>query len=265
MSYCRHQLRLLRPARSVDRRHSHSGSLPIFSLAEASGPRFGSTPCALCSPGTPPKPRSLPDPAPVRRAQNKAHQKLASQLPSSETALPAPRLRTRLGDDSPLPSTARQDEVFCGWGVQSTVTRVAHPLVGLKIAPGAGAYLSISPSESEGSSVRQQTPKCCHSRNQGLCASISSCFRLAAEMSLALRGRMSGASNISCSCSMSSMMRSTSMSHQYPTEAPPRSNTNFWALGACLLPGTLILWRGSHTAFCAVRAARRLPCETPLR
>jgi len=62
-----------------------------------------------------------------------------------------------------------------------------------------------------GDSGRQQTPKCCHNRNQGLCASISSCLRFAAEMSLALSGLMSGASNISCSCSMSSMMRSTSM------------------------------------------------------
>ena len=47
---------------------------------------------------------------------------------------------------------------------------------------------------------RQQTPKCCDNRNHGLCASISSCLRLAAEMSLALRGLMSGASNISSSC-----------------------------------------------------------------
>ena len=62
-----------------------------------------------------------------------------------------------------------------------------------------------------GDSVRQHTPKCCHSRNQGLCASISSCLRLAAEMSLALSGLISGASNISCSCSISSMMRSMSM------------------------------------------------------
>jgi hypothetical protein len=37
------------------------------------------------------------------------------------------------------------------------------------------------------------------------------------EMSLALSGLMSGASNISCGCSMSSMMRSTSIPSQYPT------------------------------------------------
>ena len=39
----------------------------------------------------------------------------------------------------------------------------------------------------------------CQSRNHGLCAFISSCLRFAAEMSLALSGLMSGASNISCS------------------------------------------------------------------
>jgi hypothetical protein len=37
-------------------------------------------------------------------------------------------------------------------------------------------------------SPRQQTPYRCQSRNHGLCASISSCLRLAAEMSLALIG-----------------------------------------------------------------------------
>jgi putative NADH-flavin reductase len=38
-----------------------------------------------------------------------------------------------------------------------------------------------------------------------------------AARSLALSGLMSGASNISCSCSMSSIMRSTSIPSQYPT------------------------------------------------
>jgi len=69
----------------------------------------------------------------------------------------------------------------------------------------------MSPNPSTGRSGRQQTPKCCHNRNQGLLASISSCLRFAAEISLGLSGLISGASNISCSCSMSSMMRSTSM------------------------------------------------------
>jgi len=41
--------------------------------------------------------------------------------------------------------------------------------------------------------------------------------RMVAEMSLALSGLISGASNICCSCSMSSMMRSTSIQSQYPT------------------------------------------------
>ncbi len=66
-------------------------------------------------------------------------------------------------------------------------------------------------SRSTGDSDRQQMPYLCHSRNHGLWANVSSCLRFAAEMSLALSGLMSGASNISCSCSMSSMMRSTSI------------------------------------------------------
>src|ERR1700758_776209 len=61
-------------------------------------------------------------------------------------------------------------------------------------------------------------PYLCHSRNHGLWANVSSCLRFAAEMSLALSGLMSGASNISCSCSMSSIMRSTSIPSQYLTE-----------------------------------------------
>jgi hypothetical protein len=69
----------------------------------------------------------------------------------------------------------------------------------------------LSGSCSTGASDRQHTPKCCQSRNHGLWANASSCLRFAAEMSLALSGLMSGASNISCSCSMSLMMRSTSM------------------------------------------------------
>ena len=64
---------------------------------------------------------------------------------------------------------------------------------------------------------RQQTPYCCQSRNHGLCASISSCRRFAAEMSLALSGLMSGASNISSSCSISAMVCSASILSQYPT------------------------------------------------
>ena len=51
---------------------------------------------------------------------------------------------------------------------------------------------------------------------------VRACLRFAAEMSLALRGLMSGASNISCSCSISSMMRSTSMRHNHLKEDPER-------------------------------------------
>jgi hypothetical protein len=69
-------------------------------------------------------------------------------------------------------------------------------------------------------------PYLCHSRNHGLWANVSSCLRFAAEMSLAQIGLMSGASNISCSCSMSSIMRSTSIPSQYLTERRVRSIRN---------------------------------------
>ena len=47
-----------------------------------------------------------------------------------------------------------------------------------------------------GDSVRQQMPYRCQSRNHGLCASIWSCFRLAAEMSLGVRGLVSVAAKM---------------------------------------------------------------------
>ena len=74
------------------------------------------------------------------------------------------------------------------------------------------------------SRTASKTPYRCHRRNHGLCASLSSCLRFAAEMSLALSGLMSGALNISCSCSMSSMMRSTSMRHNHLGESATGSN-----------------------------------------
>jgi hypothetical protein len=77
----------------------------------------------------------------------------------------------------------------------------------------------VSVSRSAGDPVRQQTPYRCQSRNHGLCASISSCRRFAAARSLALSGLISSASNISSSCSMSSIVRSMSMPSQYPTWA----------------------------------------------
>ena len=82
---------------------------------------------------------------------------------------------------------------------------------GYECPTSVGFYPSMSPSRIMGDSARQQTPYRCQSRNHGLCASISSCLRFAAQMSLGLSGLISGASNISCSCSISSMMRSTSM------------------------------------------------------
>jgi len=72
---------------------------------------------------------------------------------------------------------------------------------------------SDSPSWTVGDSARQQTPKCCHSRNQGLLASVSSCLRFAAEMSLALRGLVSGSAKMRSSHSISTMVFSASTDH----------------------------------------------------
>ena len=77
----------------------------------------------------------------------------------------------------------------------------------------------VSVSRSAGDPVRQQTPYRCQSRNHGLCASISSCRRFAAARSLALSGLISSASNISSSCSMSSIVRSMSIPSQYATSS----------------------------------------------
>lgn len=66
-----------------------------------------------------------------------------------------------------------------------------------------------------GRSGRQQTPKSCHRRNHGLWASTSSCLLFAADTSVALSGLISGASNISSSCWISSITRSMSIRHQY--------------------------------------------------
>jgi len=85
--------------------------------------------------------------------------------------------------------------------------------------------LSVSPNRRTGRSVRQDTPYRCKILNDGLCESISSCLRLSAKMSPALSGLISGASNISCSYSISSMMCSTSMPSQYLTKRRERSIT----------------------------------------
>jgi len=69
-------------------------------------------------------------------------------------------------------------------------------------------------------------PYRCQSRNHGLRANASSCLRFAAARSLGPSGLISGASNISCSCSMSSMMRSTSMGHNHLREGAERSTGN---------------------------------------
>jgi hypothetical protein len=53
--------------------------------------------------------------------------------------------------------------------------------------------------------------------NHGRCASISSCLRFASRDIACAEWSNVRASNISCSCSMSSMIRSTSIPSQYPT------------------------------------------------
>jgi len=82
-----------------------------------------------------------------------------------------------------------------------------------------------SVSESIGFPGRQQIPKSCQSRNHGLLARVSSCLRFAAETSLALRGLMSGVSNISSSCRMSSIMRSTSIQSSIANQLCPTGRT----------------------------------------
>jgi len=66
---------------------------------------------------------------------------------------------------------------------------------------------------------RQQSPYCRQSRNQGLCASISSCLRFAAARSLGLGGRVSGAAKVCSSHSISAIVRSASIPSHYPTWA----------------------------------------------
>jgi hypothetical protein len=66
------------------------------------------------------------------------------------------------------------------------VAKSRHAIGGLgwEVSNSCGAYLSISPIRSSGCSGRQQIPYRCQSRNQGLCASSSSCLLFAAERSL---------------------------------------------------------------------------------
>jgi hypothetical protein len=92
----------------------------------------------------------------------------------------------------------------------------------------AGENLAFyCPSWITGDSTRQQTPYRCQSRNHGLCASISSCRRFAADRSLALSGLISGASNISSSCSMSSIVRSMSIPSQFPHHRANRQRERY--------------------------------------
>lgn len=90
-----------------------------------------------------------------------------------------------------------------------------------------------SVSERIGSSDRQQIPKSRQSRNHGLLARVSSCLRFAAETSLALRGLISGASNISSSCSMSSIMRSTFIRNSIANQLRSQPNERAFAALNC--------------------------------
>jgi hypothetical protein len=127
------------------------------------------------------------------------------------------RSRVRTGIRTERKSCRAEDSKelsYIGGGRTNTGTK-SSPDAANRPALSSSGYPSVSPSRCSEGSGRQHTPYRCHSRNHGLCASISSCLRLAAEMSLAVSGRMSGASNISCICSISSMMRSTSMGHNH--------------------------------------------------
>jgi hypothetical protein len=83
---------------------------------------------------------------------------------------------------------------------------------------------------------RQQTPYRCQSRNQGPCASISSCLRFAAERSLALSGLVSSTAKMRSSHLISAMVCSVSIRHLrltacYAVSAPtlqcaPSESTN---------------------------------------
>ena len=71
---------------------------------------------------------------------------------------------------------------------------------------------------------RQQIPYCCHNRNHGLCASVSSCLRLAAEMSFSRSGRLSGTAKTRSSHSMSAMVCSASMRDHHGARTGNASN-----------------------------------------
>lgn len=71
---------------------------------------------------------------------------------------------------------------------------------------------------------RQQSPYRCQSRNHGLCASISSCRRLAADKSLGVIGRVSGSVKIRSRDSISAMVCSASIPPQSSSRSGQTSN-----------------------------------------
>jgi hypothetical protein len=75
------------------------------------------------------------------------------------------------------------------------------------------AALALTPKPAFGF-TSAANPKCCHSRNHGLCASISSCRRFATEMALAPSGLVSGTANIRSRHSMSAIV--CSAAHSVP-------------------------------------------------
>ena len=81
----------------------------------------------------------------------------------------------------------------------------------MEIYDSCGSLALYSGSRITGASDRQHTPYRCQSRNHGLLANIASCRRFAAERSLGVSGRVSGAAKVRSSDSISAMILSMSI------------------------------------------------------
>jgi hypothetical protein len=88
----------------------------------------------------------------------------------------------------------------------------------------------VSPSRSTGDFSRQHTPYRCQILNHGLCASIASCLRLAAKMSFAFTGLVSGAAKMCSSRSISAIVCSVSIR----TISNRRAQRSIWGQWAIL-------------------------------
>ena len=84
-----------------------------------------------------------------------------------------------------------------------------------------------------GASGRQQTPYRCQIRNQGLCASISSCLRFAAERSLRLSGLVSCTAKMRSRNSISAIVCSVSISVSLSSMSVAFVNSSNGAAFAC--------------------------------